>query len=111
MSAMLQAALDYAGRGWEVFPVPVGTKRSHKAAIHSGGVNWGKTREQIQIRWDFGRWPDANVGIATGPGSDLWVMEIDTLLGHAVDGIASINALIDKHGLLPLTLMAESPSG
>src|SRR5262249_19573055 len=39
------------------------------------------------------------------------VVEADTKKGHAVDGIASLRALEAQHGALPLTLMAQSPSG
>src|SRR5215471_1965708 len=41
----LIAALDYAERGWDVFPAPPGKKKSYKSAKHSGGANWGKTRD------------------------------------------------------------------
>src|SRR5262249_16657770 len=41
----------------------------------------------------------------------IFVIEIDTPLGHNVDGAASLRALEVKHGVLPETLMAESPSG
>jgi hypothetical protein len=108
---MLAAALDYAERGWDVFPAPPGEKKSHKSAEYSGGAKWGKTRDPEQIRKDFKRWPMANVGIPTGAESGFWVIEADTPEGHDVDGIASLRALEEKHGPLPTTLMAESPSG
>jgi Bifunctional DNA primase/polymerase, N-terminal/AAA domain len=108
---MLAAALDYAKRGWDVFPAPPGKKKSHKSAEYSGGAKWGKTRDPEQIRRDFNRWPKANIGIATGVNSGIWVVEADTPEGHDVDGIASLRALEEKHGPLPTTLMAESPSG
>ncbi len=110
---MLAAALSYAAvRGRHVFLVPPGTKKSHKAAEYSGGRNWGATTDAKEIRRDFRRWPDANVGIVTGPKSGIWVVEADTLEGgHAADGIASLTRLQDEHGKLPDTLMAKSPSG
>jgi Bifunctional DNA primase/polymerase, N-terminal len=106
---MLAAALDYAKRGWDVFPAPPGKKKSHKSAEYSGRAKWGKTRDPEQIRRDFNRWPKANIGIATGADSGIWVVETDTLKGHDVDGIASLRALEEQHGPLPRTLMAESP--
>jgi len=69
------------------------------------------TTDPGEIRRDFARWPNANISIATGSESNIWVMEADTKEGHAVDGIASLAALEVKHGPLPPTLMAESPSG
>ncbi len=107
----LEAALAYAARGWYVFPAPAGKKKSHKKAEFSAGANWGKTRDPEQIKRDFAQWPNANVGLPTGKDSGFWVMEADTAKGHGVDGLASIKELQEKHGPLPKTLMAESPSG
>jgi putative DNA primase/helicase len=110
---MADHALAYAARGWHVFPAEFGPdneKKSHKAAKHSNGRAWGATTNAAEIRRDFGRWPDA-IGIVTGPKSGIFVVEADTPEGHDVDGIASLRALEAKHGPLPATLMAESPSG
>jgi bifunctional DNA primase/polymerase-like protein/primase-like protein len=110
---VLQAALSYAARGWHVFPAPPGEKKSYKSATFSGGRPWGATTDEKQIRRDFTSWywPHANVGIVTGPLSGIFVVDIDTPEGHDVDGFASLRALERKHGRLPPTLMAESPSG
>jgi hypothetical protein len=105
-------ALSYAKtRGWYIFPAPVGEKKSHKSAEHSGGRNWGATINEKEIKRDFKRWPKANVGVVTGPDSKIFVVEADTIEGHGVDGIASLKALQREHGKLPKTLMAESASG
>jgi hypothetical protein len=97
--------------GWEVFPVPPGTKRSHKSAQFSNGRPWGKTTDPEEIRRDFLRWFKANVAIVTGAASGIFVIEADTPKGHGVDGLASIEELEGKHGAFPETLMAVSPSG
>jgi hypothetical protein len=107
----LLAALNYAAKGWRVFPAPRGTKKSHKSAKYSDGSNWGATNDPEQIKRDFARWPEANVGIPTGAANAFWVLEADTKEGHSVDGIASLRALEDQYGKLPATLRAESPSG
>ena len=39
------------------------------------------------------------------------MVEADTLEGHGVDGLAGLKALEAEHGVLPETLMAESPTG
>jgi hypothetical protein len=108
--SMFAAALEYAALGWEVFPVPPGTKKSHKSEKHSG-AKWGKTTDPGEIRRDFRKWPNANVGIATGVASGFFVIECDTIEGHNVDGLKSIQELEAKHGPLPETRMAISPSG
>jgi hypothetical protein len=109
--AILQAALRYRAK-WHVFPAPPGTKKSYKSAAHSDGRKWGKTRDEAEIRRDWERWPEANIGIPTGRDNGFWVMETDTHDGgHAHDGEASLAALVAANGELPATLMARSPSG
>src|SRR5262249_10303669 len=97
----LAAALDYAAnRGWDVFPADISfdeetrkfNKKSYKSAEHSGGAKWGKTRDPKQIKKDFKRWPQANVGLPTGKDNGFWVTETDTPKGHNVDGEASLRA-------------------
>src|SRR5450755_623154 len=110
--AFADHALAYAARGWHVFPAhSSGEKKSHKAAEFSNGRAWGATTNAVQIDRDFARWPNANIGVVTGPKSDIFVVEADTPEGHDVDGIASLRKLEAKHGPLPATLMGESPSG
>lgn len=107
----VQAALDYAARvGWNVFPVVLGTKKSHKSERYSGS-KWGATKDASEICADFKKWPDANVGIATGPDSGIFVLDVDTIEGHGVDGIATLAALEAANSTLPETLRAQSPSG
>ncbi len=105
------AALGYARAGKWVFPARFGTKKSHKAAEYSGGSAWGATREEKEILHNFKRWPKANVGFPTGIKNRFFVVDVDTMEGHGVDGIALMKALQVKHGKLPPTRMAISPSG
>jgi putative DNA primase/helicase len=110
-SAILKAALFCASRGWAVFPATPDFKKSFKCAEHSNGVNWGATRDPGEIRHDFTRWPDARIRLPTGAGNSIVVIETDTVEGHGVDGAASRAAIEAKHGPLPDTLRAISPSG
>jgi putative DNA primase/helicase len=107
----LEVAVAYASHGWAVFPVPPGTKRSYKSAEHSDGRVWGMTRNAEEIRRDFTRWPDAGIGIPTGAVNGIVVVETDTVEGHGIDGSNSLAQLETKHGALPDTLKAISPSG
>ncbi len=111
MSNLLETALAYAELGWHVFPAPVGERKSHKCAERSDGRKWGATSDPDEIASDFARWPRANVGIMTGPESGLVVIDVDTLVGHANDGMAAMAALVMKHGPLPVTVEAATPSG
>lgn len=109
--SILSAATECAAHGWHVFPVPPGSKKSHKKAEHSGGREWGATTDPAAIASDWARWPEANLGIVTGPKSGFFVVEADTMDGHEVDGVANLKALIAENGDLPHTIEAESPSG
>jgi Bifunctional DNA primase/polymerase, N-terminal len=73
---MLKAALAYAQRGFAVFPC----KPRGKAPLVKHGLN-AATRDETRIRKWWTRWPDANVGIATGAASRLLVVDIDSLEG------------------------------
>lgn len=69
---MLEAALEYASRGWAVFPCVPGQKNP----LTEHGFKDATTDEE-QIREWWGQWPTANIGIATGERSSLWVLDID----------------------------------
>lgn len=107
----LAAALELAGLGWHVFPAPIGKKESHKSARYYGGRRWGATANAEEVRSDFKRWPTANIGVACGPVSGVFVIEADTLEGHGIDGVGNLDRLIAENGGLPKTVEAVSPSG
>jgi hypothetical protein len=113
IAPLVAHAIDYASRGWHVFPLKLREKVSHKSAAHSGGRKWGQTTDPEEIRHDFGQWPDANIGIATGEASGFFVVETDTAEGHGegVDGAAELAKLEAMHETLPASLEAISPSG
>jgi hypothetical protein len=108
----LEAALAFAANGWRIFPSPPGSKRSYKSMKVHGGARWGATNNPDEVRRDFTRWPQANIGLPTGLENKIWVLEADTKKGnHQHDGLPALHALTDWFGPLPETLMAESPSG
>jgi hypothetical protein len=108
----LKYARRYANEmGWTVFPVPIGTRKSHKKAEFCDGRRWGATRNVDEIKADFTKWTDANIGIPTGRDNGIFVVDVDTADGHGVDGYASLAALEAQFGTLPDTLRAISPSG
>jgi hypothetical protein len=108
----LPAALVLATeRGWHIFPAPPGEKKSYKAGKHSNGHKWGMTKDPDEIRLDFTRWPEAGIGVPTGPENGIWVLEVDTIAGHGVDGVAELNRLTAVYGPMPPTRQARSPSG
>jgi len=56
-------------------------------------------------------WPEANIGLPCGRDNGIYVVEIDTTNGHEANGFIALAALETKHGKLPDTLQAISPSG
>lgn len=85
--SLLDAALSYAARGWDVFPchtpTPDGGCSCKEPDCDSQGkhprIGWkaGATTNEKTIRSWWKQWPDANIGIATGARSGLVVLDID----------------------------------
>lgn len=72
----LEAALAYAAHGWPVLPV------RGKIPLTEHGVLDATTDADVVRAW-YARWPDASVGIATGGGSGLVVIDLDGPEGEA----------------------------
>ena len=73
-SPFLECALQYAGRGWRVFPCRPKTK----LPLTTHGFKEATVKPSLIERW-WERWPDANVGVATGSMSGLLVVDVDGL--------------------------------
>lgn len=116
---VLEAALAYGRMGWRIFPThgavesPDGRlvctcKKSNclSPAKHPRTKNGFRdaTNDPEQIRKWFARWPDSNIGIATGSG--LVVIDID---GAA--GAAEFKELVAAHGPPPATLVSQTGNG
>lgn len=67
----------------------------------------------LDARLDWHEWPeDANIGIATGPRSGVWVLDLDDAPEGGLSGEEAVEALEDlRHQRLPLTLTATTPRG
>jgi len=107
------AALEYAARGWHVFPALIkdGSKRSYVAGKANGGARWGATTDPETIRGYWQKFPGALLGVTTGPDSGCFVIDADTPEGHDKDGVGTLRRWIEEHGPLPNTVEATTPSG
>jgi len=95
----MQAALEYAGRGWRVFPCAPGTKMPHRG---TGGVHEATTDPEKIIEW----WtadPKSNVAIRGGNGMVI----VDADCKHGKNGVKALEAM----GVPLDTLSASTPSG
>lgn len=99
---LLLAALWCAQRGWPVFPCAAKKKRP----LTKHGFK-DATCDKAQIVQWWTNTPNANIGIATGDGAGLVVLDIDPRNG----GDESLAALERVNGPLPSTLMAETGGG
>lgn len=120
MSSPLSAALSYAERGWAVFPVyefkdgkcacAKGVTCENRAK-HPRTLNGVKdaTRDEEQIRKWWTTFVDANIGLAAGDASGIFVIDIDPRHGGFESMERWEEARID--GPLPGTLTAMSGGG
>lgn len=68
----MNEALEYAARGWRVFPCKPGDKTP---ITPNGCLDATVDASKIRSWWD--RTPDANIGLATGKESGLAVIDLD----------------------------------
>ena len=97
---LLSAALEYAARGFPVFPCK---PRSKEPATPHGFKD--ATTDPAKIRAFWKTEPLANVAIATGAAS-VFVLDVDGL-----EGEASLAALLSKNGPLPRTTEVQTGRG
>jgi putative DNA primase/helicase len=104
-----EAALEYAARGWHVFPSPPGKKLGYADfAQDKTGRRWGATDDPDELRRMFMAKPEAGVCITTGPESGIFVIEGDCK-GEA-NGNKWLADEFAAHGELIETVQALSPS-
>ncbi len=103
----LEAALDLARRGYAVFPLGVRSKVPMIAEKDGGHGYKDATRDEPQIREWWTRWPRANIGIATGALSGIFVVDVDP----RDNGDKTLKALVERYGELPPTVAVGTGGG
>lgn len=105
----MRAALSYAEKGWPVFPLAPGGKLPLFSKENGGRAYLDATTDLGKIREWWLAHPNANIGIATGAASGIWVLDTDK---HGTDdGDESLARLQEQFGSLPETLTQLTPSG
>jgi hypothetical protein len=104
----LDQALEYAGRGWPVFPCRWdGGPRLRKTPLTRNGFKDASRNPKAVQQW-WNRWPVALIGLPTGNVSGLVVLDVDVKRPDA-NGFDSLEDL--GHSILPQTPMAHTESG
>ena len=105
MTDTLPTALDYAAKGWRIVPIRPGEKRP---ALN----NWTTTatnNPDLITEWFTGPYHDHGIGIATGPESGIFVLDVD--IAETKAGDETLADLEHTHGQLPQTLTVLTGSG
>src|SRR6516225_2756208 len=102
----LNAALHYISDNIPVFPV----SRVDKHPLCPNGFH-DATINENQIREWWQTWPNAMIGIPTGPRSGIWVLDVDIDVKKNIDGHETMARLGIEYGPLPLTLCSITPRG
>ena len=108
-ATLLDAALEYARLGWQVFPChPTGHQPldGRKDVQGHGGFHLATT-DEAQIRQWWTRWPEAAIGLRTGEASGLFAVDVDPRNG----GDISLENLEADHGPLPETVESQTGGG
>lgn len=112
-----EAAMTYASHGWAVFPLHTPTETGCSCSQPTCG-NAGKhprtargfkeaTTSATTIRLWWTKWPEANIGIATGAAAGFVVLDVDP----KNRGDESLVGLCEQHGDLPSTIASITGSG
>jgi uncharacterized protein YdaU (DUF1376 family) len=116
---LLSAALEYAARGWCIFPLhSIGSgqctchkhdcKRKGKHPRTRNGLKDATDNVEVINGW-WGKWQDANIGLLTGAESGFIVLDVDDKDG--VYGSESLQRFSEDYGWNGQTLMSITGNG
>jgi putative DNA primase/helicase len=112
LAELCGSALFYAQRGWPVFPV-VPARMNGEGGKVPRVKEWqycaSTSHDQILAWWR--EMPTSNVGVLCGPRSGLLVVDLDFKPDRGIDGRASLAALEEVHGPVPLGPRVHRGSG
>jgi putative DNA primase/helicase len=104
INPFLGSALEYAKNGWPVLPLAI---KGKIPLIKGGKGSKDATTDLQQIEGWWSKTPNANVGIATGLQSGIFVLDVD--IGK--DGEESLQNLQEQYGALPVTHKVKTGTG
>jgi hypothetical protein len=93
---VVEFALDYARRGWHVFPCRPQDKRPYTV---TGFKDATTSDKQVRAWWS--QWPRAMIGVRMGAASGVWAIDPDAPKQNGdPDGQAAWARLIAEHGAI-----------
>jgi hypothetical protein len=101
-----EAALRLAAKGFAVFPLRPRTKvpfNDDRFFRTVGGYKCA-SRDPALIEFWWAREPAANIGVATGSVSGVWILDVD-----GDEGRETLATLEEQHGQLPATVEVVTP--
>ena len=104
-AAVLAAVGEFTARGQSTFAC-----RPDKSPYTKGGFKVA-TLDSEQLRRAFTTHPDALIGLPTGKGNKLFVVDLDYDQHKGVDGDAWFREQVRQHGDLPRGPVAKTPRG
>lgn len=116
-NGLLEAAKSYAKKGLMVFPChdasagvcSCGNLECKSTGKHPRVNGWMEQAtnniEMLETWWKL--WPGANIGIATGPQSGVWVLDVDVKGG----GLDQLDRILQENGPFGLTPSQKTGSG
>jgi hypothetical protein len=104
--AIVEYAIYYASRGWQVFPC----KPTDKGPLVPTGF-YAATTDEDQIRAWWQKWPNAMIGVRMGAASGVWAIDPDAPRNGSPDGVANWTEIVAKRGGIPHTHTHKTPNG
>jgi len=114
------SAMKYAARGWRLFPLKPCDKLPLIPKSEGGNGCLDATAEMTMVDYWWTNNPDANIGLHCGPGSNVFVLDIDTELPKArankpdevrVTGMDALTQLEMENGAIPATRKSQTGRG
>ncbi len=102
MNNLLEYALKYAELGWKIIPI----KPRQKVPLTKHGVKDATDHPDVIRAW-WENWPNANIAVALGEPSGVYVIDVDLDNDKGISGYKSLK----EFPQLPVTVQQMTPRG
>jgi len=102
MTQLLKYALKYIELSWKIFPI---VPRQKVPLTAHGVKDASSDTNQIRLWWE--KWPNANIAVACGQISSIYVIDVDVTEAGDINGYESL----EEFPPLPETIVQATPRG